>query len=78
MNDAVCKYADAPLELVAASRPARSFDNAVLRLWDTLVIWSERARQRRHLSQLDERMLKDIGLSYGDIWSEIHKPFWKA
>lgn len=38
--------------------------------------WHERARQRRDLRSLDERMLKDIGLSRADIDAEAAKPFW--
>ena len=39
--------------------------------------WSERRRQRRALLQLDDKLLKDIGLSYADAWQEGHKPFWR-
>ncbi len=40
--------------------------------------WSERARQRRQLAALDDRMLKDIGLTRADVMSETDKPFWGA
>lgn len=40
--------------------------------------WAERRRERAALSQLDERMLKDIGISRSDAWQEIHKPFWRT
>lgn len=42
-----------------------------------LVGWSERARQRRGLMLLDDRMLKDIGLSRADALREYVKPFWQ-
>ena len=34
------------------------------------------ARQRRRLLALDERMLKDIGLSRSDAEREAHRGFW--
>ena len=40
--------------------------------------WSERRRQRRALLQLDDKLLKDIGLSCADAWQEAHKPFWRG
>ena len=38
----------------------------------------QRFRQRRALSLLDERMLRDIGLSRLDVEQEITKPFWQV
>ena len=40
--------------------------------------WQERAEQRAHLAGMDERMLKDIGVSQVDAVHEATKPFWKA
>ena len=37
----------------------------------------ERRRQRRQLLRLDERMLKDIGISRADALNEARKPCWK-
>ena len=39
--------------------------------------WSERRSQRRALGLLDERMLKDIGLTRTDVAHEQRKPFWQ-
>jgi uncharacterized protein YjiS (DUF1127 family) len=44
----------------------------------TLERWAERHRQRRALLELNEPMLKDIGLSAADAWEEGRKPFWRA
>ena len=46
------------------------------RLLDALLRWQERARQRHLLMAMDERMLKDIGLSRADATREASKPFW--
>lgn len=42
------------------------------------LVWQERARLRRKLSELDDRLLRDIGLSRADIEPEVRKPFWRA
>ena len=42
----------------------------------TLRLWRERARQRRALSQLDDRLLADIGVTRADAERECAKPFW--
>ena len=34
-------------------------------------------RAMQSLAGLDERMLRDIGLTKVDIWHEINKPFWR-
>jgi uncharacterized protein YjiS (DUF1127 family) len=38
---------------------------------------AERRRQRRALLALDDRMLRDIGLSTADAWQEGSKSFWR-
>ncbi len=43
----------------------------------TLETWQERVDQRRHLLELDERLLRDIGLSRYDVQREAAKPFWR-
>ena len=46
-------------------------------LWKILELWQERSRQRRQLLELDDRLLKDIGVSRADVEREAYKPFWK-
>jgi uncharacterized protein YjiS (DUF1127 family) len=48
----------------------------VTRLFDQLFTWLERARQRRHLGELDDRLLRDIGLSRVEVEQEISRRFW--
>lgn len=54
---------------------ARGIAVAAVRL---LLSWQERATERRHLSGLDDRALKDIGLSRADVAGESTKPFWRG
>jgi uncharacterized protein YjiS (DUF1127 family) len=44
---------------------------------DASLLWAERARQRRQLAELDDYMLRDIGLSRADVATEVGKPFWQ-
>jgi uncharacterized protein YjiS (DUF1127 family) len=37
----------------------------------------ERSRQRRQLAELNDYMLRDIGLTRLDAWTEAEKPFWR-
>ena len=39
--------------------------------------WGRRRRERAELARLDDRMLRDIGITRGDVWQEISKPFWR-
>jgi uncharacterized protein YjiS (DUF1127 family) len=39
--------------------------------------WQERARGRYLLQQLDDRMLRDIGMSRSDVHRECAKYFWQ-
>jgi uncharacterized protein YjiS (DUF1127 family) len=39
--------------------------------------WRRRARSRAELARLDERMLRDIGVTPGEAWQEFSKPFWR-
>lgn len=48
-----------------------------LRAIDVLCEWRRRSRDRPQLALLDDRILRDIGLSRGDVLAEINKPFWR-
>lgn len=49
---------------------------AFWRLVRTLRAWRERASSRRDLSQMEDRLLKDIGVSRIEAMREAEKPFW--
>jgi uncharacterized protein YjiS (DUF1127 family) len=42
-----------------------------------LDIWRQRLRDRRALALMDERSLRDLGLSRYDAFYEARKPFWR-
>jgi uncharacterized protein YjiS (DUF1127 family) len=39
--------------------------------------WRQRARERDELAHLDERSLRDLGLSASTAEFEVNKPFWR-
>ena len=43
----------------------------------TLREWRKRARERAQLTALDDRSLKDIGLTRADAEFLVNKPFWR-
>ena len=58
--------------------PATTVRGAVVRLVLALLRWQELAQQRRRLLSLDDRMLKDIGITRADAAREGARPFWDA
>ena len=42
-----------------------------------LTEWRRRSNSRHELARLDDRMLRDIGLTRVDAEYEINKPFWR-
>lgn len=57
-----------------SQRPRSS--SLVGKLLDVLFAWQERANQRHCLAQLDDRLLRDVGLDRIDVEREVAKPFW--
>jgi uncharacterized protein YjiS (DUF1127 family) len=46
------------------------------KIWNTWKFWQEIRCQRRELLKLDDRILKDIGISRVDAEREANRPFW--
>jgi len=50
----------------------------IMRVATLAKTWGQRTRSRRHLSTLDAKQLKDVGLTRIDAQREAQKPFWKG
>ena len=62
-----------PLPMRRSARPLAAGLRALAgRLWR----WYDLFRQRRALARLDERMLRDIGITRLDARREALRPFW--
>lgn len=62
---------------VIAQKAVGTFGTIMQFVGASLLQWQQRADQRTHLGTLDDRLLKDIGLSRADIEPEVSKPFWR-
>jgi len=47
------------------------------RVWHGLHVYQERASSRAMLRTMDDRMRRDMGISYEDALREAYKPFWR-
>ena len=55
-----------------------AIERRLVAFFETLAAWQDRAAQRHHLSQLDERVLRDVGLRRANVRRELEKPFWRT
>ena len=62
---------------VRQSAARGALKNAVGFAFETLREWRRRARDRAQLARLDDRMLRDIGLTPADAEFLANKPFWR-
>ncbi len=51
---------------------------APLALVERVLLWQKRMDERARLGRLDERLLRDMGMSKADAYRETGKPFWRA
>jgi uncharacterized protein YjiS (DUF1127 family) len=58
-------------------RRQRTAGNVAGRVLATLREWHRRAHDRAELAKLDDRMLRDIGLTQADAVFLSSKPFWR-
>ncbi|MCH7943994.1 MAG: DUF1127 domain-containing protein [Proteobacteria bacterium] len=63
--------------LAGDQSPLEVFTDYGIRLFSVLQGWNDRARQRHHLSQLDDRLLADIGVSRAAAAHEAAKQPWE-
>ena len=62
----------------AGARTHRSASAAFGRAVTFLLEAVERQRTRRDLASLDDRMLRDIGLSRYEVEMELRRPWWRS
>ena len=60
-----------------STRPTTSWRDIARQALPLVSLWRERARQRQTLASLDERLLRDIGVTRYDAAQECNKPFWR-
>jgi uncharacterized protein YjiS (DUF1127 family) len=73
-------WASSDLPLTGRVRRAETRHIALLRAIRRIVaairLWRGRARSQQQLRELDDRLLKDVGLRREDVGHEFPKPFW--
>lgn len=60
-----------------ANRPLTPFSTVALKAVVTLVKWEERRRTRKALQQLDDHLLRDVGITRHEADMETSRPFWR-
>jgi uncharacterized protein YjiS (DUF1127 family) len=58
-------------------RKRRAASDVAGRVLATFREWRRRAHDRAELARLDDRMLRDIGVTRADAEFLINKPFWR-
>jgi len=61
-------------KFLSKAKTQKSLGARLLRVIDR---WIDRNHQRRDLASLDDRLLRDIGISRYQAYRECTKPFWR-
>lgn len=59
------------------TQPIGTFLSRLFLIVTLPIIWHERGCHRRDLLMIEERLLRDVGLTRQDIELEASKPFWQ-
>lgn len=80
MSNATChKALQSELAPRAGSRGVMSaIVRAASGALEALLTWQERAHQRHSLASLDDRLMKDMGLTPSQVEQELRKPVWRG
>jgi uncharacterized protein YjiS (DUF1127 family) len=71
-------HAARPLREAWLSRTWRALSAALEHAADAIWTWHDRAKTRRQLMMLDDRLLKDMGITRLQAQAEAEKPFWRV
>ena len=82
MSKAQCTTPESLAHASLDVRPGGGFVQRLIGLpfaaLETLLVWQERVSERQRLRQMDDHLLKDMGLSRADAEREGAVPFWRA
>ncbi|UEM23737.1 DUF1127 domain-containing protein [Skermanella mucosa] len=78
MTVGIRKFAPLAFDISLKSASLKSISRLLVTVFDTLLDWQDRVRQRHRLGEMDDHLLRDIGLSRADLEREAAKPFWRA
>ena len=70
-------HSQSPRSRVRQHNAVGALNDAANQFVATLREWRRRTRGRAELAELDDRMLKDIGLTRADAEFLSNKPFWR-
>lgn len=77
MENDMTDTAQAPRTKPAARRLLPAPGRAALSILRRLGSWYDRWQQRQNLAELDDHILRDIGISPREVERECAKPFWR-
>lgn len=71
------KFIDTASRAGHGFNPVAALVDGVLHTGATFYTWQQRAAERQALDQVDERLLRDIGINRDAAAREARKPFWR-
>ena len=78
MNGSICHTASSLSAVALGSGNRNTVGSTLLRAVENVLAWHDRAKSRRALLGMDDRMLSDIGLDRATARSEGDRPFWRG
>ena len=76
MSTRIFSHAARPAGIASVSAAAAA-RRCAMYAFEVVRAWMERARQRRQLGTLNDRLFKDIGVTRRRVERELAKPFWR-
>jgi uncharacterized protein YjiS (DUF1127 family) len=78
MNGSICHTASSIPTVALGTGNRNTIGSALVRVVENVLLWHERAKSRRALLGMDDRMLSDVGLNRATARSEGDRPFWRG